>query len=68
MCSRAAALFPDIGPSVAAAGLGRAVLVGKPLVVRVGLAGRGVSDQPVQVFKEGLRVAALVSSALPFLK
>ncbi len=52
--------------AVAAAGLGRAVFVGEPAVLRIGLARGRMPDQPAQVLEERLRIAALVAAAFPF--
>ena len=56
---------PDIGPAVAAAGLGRPVLEGEPLAGRVGLGRRGLVEQPAQVDEMLLRRRALLERGVP---
>jgi hypothetical protein len=56
---------PDVGPAVAAAGLGRAILEGEPLADRVGLGRRGLVEQPAQVDEMLLRRRALLERGVP---
>ncbi|MBI2929680.1 MAG: hypothetical protein HYY24_28805 [Verrucomicrobia bacterium] len=52
-------LFPNVGPTVAAAVLGRASLKGEPLSFRIGRLRLGVADEFAEVEKMRLRGGAL---------
>ncbi len=62
------ALFPDVGPAIAAADLGRALFEGEMVAHRIILGGRRVVEEPAEVDEMLLRGLALGQrDRLPFL-